>query len=461
MPLPDELLHAISSPGGGRVSLILGAGCSVEWPTNIPLASVLSREVHRRLVLNGILQEGDCENPGDLSLVADAVFAKRNSQRVVVEHMLSTFDLRLATPNEGYRIAAALLCERAISSIVTLNFDLALSTALADLGAGSIVRVIERPEDLNDQGLVNIYYLHRNAHSADAELWVLRTAALEVEWRDQWESIIATRVLTTPVVVFIGLGTPIAVLVESSRLILTALPAVTSIYQVDPGPRNESRFFQQSGLQPSHYIPLGWGAFMQALSERLVMEHRDQLAAASRLKVQEDGLHAEDITELLQQWTNLGLVVQGMLRAKWLLHSKPYEPVSQDAMSLIADLLLATVMIARISGSVPVITEDGGVEFRKNDRTVAGYMLVSGRGHRGTSAIEAQMKIKLRSYLGRFNPNGIIVGGTSDLRALPSPPDDIARGNASENSVIGSADLPIYHITQLRDAPDRISEVVP
>jgi hypothetical protein len=461
MPLPEELLHAISSPGGGRVSLILGAGCSVEAPTNIPVAKELSREVHRRLVLNEILQDGDCENPEDLSLVADAVFAKRKSQRVVVEHLLSTFDLKLATPNDGYRIAAALLCERAISSIVTLNFDLALSTALADLGAGSIVRVIECPEDLQDQGLVNIYYLHRNAHSADPELWVLRTAALEGEWRDQWEPIIATRVLTAPVVVFVGLGTPIAVLIESSRLILRALPAVTSIYQVDPSPREESRFFQQSGLQPSHYIPLGWGAFMRALSNRLVTEYRDQLAEASRRKVHDDQLPEEDITDLLHQLTALSFVNQGMLRANWLLHRKPYEPVSEDAIALIADLLLGTAMIARISGSAPVIIADGIVEFRRNGRTVAGYFLVSGRGHRGTSAIEVLVKVKLRAYAGRFNPNGIIVGGTADLRPLPTPPDDIARGNSSANDVIGSVDLPIYHIAQLRNAPDRIREVVP
>lgn len=461
MPLPDELLLAISSPGGGRVALILGAGCSVEFPTSIPVAREVSLEIHRRLVADGVLQGGDCANPEDLSLVADEVFARRGSQRAVVERLLSTYDLKLASANDGYLIAAAMLCEGAVSSIVTLNFDLGLSDALAYLGAGAVVGVIERPEDLATQKLINVYYLHRNANSPDPELWVLRTAALQVEWQTQWEPIIATSVLTAPVVVFAGLGTPIAVLIESSRLLRNALPAVTEIYQVDPAERAESRFFQESGLEPSHYIPLGWGEFMDQLSQRLVVEYRDQLREASRRKVQEDELPAEDIAELLNQLTILGLVKQGILRGNLLLHNKRYQAARADALGLIADLLLATAMIARISGSVAFIVENGIIEFRRGDRTVAGYILVSGRGHRGRSAIEAEVNHRRRSYAGRFPPSGILVGGTSEFIQLPTPPDDIARGDLATDDLIGSLGLPMYHIDGLRAAPNRINEVVP
>lgn len=64
MALPPELLQAVSSPGGGKVALVLGAGCSVEPPTNIPVSSVCSTEIHRLLVADGILQKGDCADPG-------------------------------------------------------------------------------------------------------------------------------------------------------------------------------------------------------------------------------------------------------------------------------------------------------------------------------------------------------------------------------------------------------------
>lgn len=460
MPLPDELLHAISSPGGGRVALILGAGCSVEAPTNIPVARTISLEIHRLLVNDGVLRNGDCAIPEDLSLVTDEVFARTGSQRAIVERFLSQYNLKLAPANEGYLIAAAMLCEGAIASIVTLNFDLGLSTALSYLGAGS-VEVIERPEDLSKQKLINVYYLHRNANSADPELWVLRSAALQDEWRNQWERIITTKVLVAPIVVFIGLGSPIAVLLESSKLLFNALPDVTEIYQVDPSEQADSRFFQESGLDPSHYLQFGWGEFMNQLAERQVIEYRDQLLAASRRKVQEDELPAEDIGDILSQLTSLGLVKQGILRATWLLHNEPYRRVDPVALGLIADLLLAIAMIARNSGASSVIFENGTIEFLRDDRTVSAYIVVSGQGHRGRLAIAAQVLQRRRGYEGRHTPNGIIVGGTSDYVHLPTPPDDIARGNLSTNDVIGPVGLPMYHIDALRADPDRIREVVP
>jgi len=204
MALPPELLQAISTRGGGKIALVLGAGCSVEAPTGIPISRICSNEIHRRLIDDGVLNEGDCSNPDDLSAVADAVFIKRNSQRDVVERLRDTYDLKLATPNQGYLIAAALLREGALSSVVTLNYDLALSAALSALGAGTTIGVIERPEDLSQQKAFNVYYLHRNANAADMESWVLRTAALNVEWKGHWEQIIATRVLAAPFVVFAG-----------------------------------------------------------------------------------------------------------------------------------------------------------------------------------------------------------------------------------------------------------------
>jgi hypothetical protein len=134
-------------------------------------------EVHRRLLADGILQNGECEDSNDLSLVADAVFIKRNSQRDVVERLREQYDLKLATPNDGYLIAAAMLCEGAISSVVTLNFDLAISNALSELGAGLIVGVIDCPDELPRQKNINVYYLHRNVNAVDPESWVLRTPA--------------------------------------------------------------------------------------------------------------------------------------------------------------------------------------------------------------------------------------------------------------------------------------------
>jgi len=185
MALPSDLLQAVSARGGGKIALVLGAGCSVEAPTSVPVATECSINIHRRLLADGVLENGDCSDPSDLSVVADAVFAKKHQQRDVVERLREQYDLKLATPNDGYLITAAMLCERAISSVVTLNFDLALSNALSEIGAGNIVGVIGCPDDLPQQKAINVYYLHRNAN-ADPESWVLRTASLQEEWKGHW-----------------------------------------------------------------------------------------------------------------------------------------------------------------------------------------------------------------------------------------------------------------------------------
>ena len=208
MPLPQQLLQAVASPGGGRIALVLGAGCSMEPPTGLPSGSASAQELHRILVAVGVLIEGDCPDPSDLSQLADAVFAKTNSQRDLVERFLDRYNLKLAKANDGYLIAAAMLSERVISSIVTLNFDLALTDGLVTLEVGQDVAVIERPADLPRQGVVNVYYLHRNANAENPEDWVLRTSALQVEWANTWQPIVATRVLAAPVVIFAGLVSP-------------------------------------------------------------------------------------------------------------------------------------------------------------------------------------------------------------------------------------------------------------
>jgi hypothetical protein len=101
MALPAELLQAVSSPGGGKIALIVGAGCSVEAPTSVPVAEQCSIEVHRRLLADGVLQKGDCTDPADLSVVAEAVFAKKNSQRDVVERLRSSMTSSLRHPMMG------------------------------------------------------------------------------------------------------------------------------------------------------------------------------------------------------------------------------------------------------------------------------------------------------------------------------------------------------------------------
>jgi hypothetical protein len=208
MTLPHELLQAVSAPGGGQITFVVGAGCSFEAPTSLPLAGTCSQQCHDRLVANGVLAAGDCLLPENLSCLADAVFAKTGKQRLLVEQLSQHYELKAASPNEGHLLAAALLREGAIASVVTLNFDLALSAAIQQLGVGDVVGIVDGPEHLSNKRTFNLYYLHRNANAADPETWVLRSVTLDTDWKSKWEEVVAAMVLATPVVVFAGLGSP-------------------------------------------------------------------------------------------------------------------------------------------------------------------------------------------------------------------------------------------------------------
>lgn len=76
MPLPPALLAAVAAEGGGRIVLVVGAGCSFEDPTGLPLARQCAEEAHRRLTEDGIIPPGSCPDDSDLSAVADTVRAQ-------------------------------------------------------------------------------------------------------------------------------------------------------------------------------------------------------------------------------------------------------------------------------------------------------------------------------------------------------------------------------------------------
>jgi hypothetical protein len=90
---------------------------------------------------------------------------------------------------------------------------------------------------------------------------------------------------------------------------------------------------------------------MEQLGERLLREQLVRLDGAVRDKVRDDGLPNEDITGLVERLGALGLVKVGRLRARWFVQGRPYCPEEAGTLGLIADLLLALAMMARVSRS--------------------------------------------------------------------------------------------------------------
>ncbi len=437
MSLPIDLLQAVSAAGGGKLALVVGAGCSLEAPTSIPLAGQCSKECHDRLVADGVIADGDCTAPWDLSCLADAVVGQTGTQASLVRQLSENYGLKAATPNEGYLLAAALLAEGAITSIVTLNFDLAMSAAISHMGVGDIVAIIEGPEHFPLQRTNNIYYLHRSASAADPESWVLRTEALKEEWKGHWESVVANKALAAPVVVFAGLGSPASVLTESVALIKAAIPNA-KVYQVDPVDVSNSKFFAALGLEVRYYVQASWCDFMEALSQRLVVEHVQKLRAAVGAFATREGVLNEDITSLLSRLQEIGLREFGSLRAAWLLCEKPYHSDVANVRELIADLMLAAAMVARTTGTEAILFGDGVVEFRRDNRTISAFLLASGRGTYSAVAIESELVRRRRRLRGRSTrPTGAIIAGTRDTLAPVTPPVNVVVGDTSGSIISG------------------------
>ena len=459
MPIPPILLEALTNPQGGRVVLIIGAGTSVEPPTCLPLSDECALDAHRKLVADEVLPE-PCEDPNDLSSVADAVLQHTGSQWPLVTR-LPRAKFRNAEPNEGHLLAAAMLRERALSCVLTLNFDLAMSSALTNVGNRGEVSIISGPEDHGQLGVINLIYLHRNV-DADPEQWVIRTSALNEEWRGAWEEVIVTRVLASPVVVFVGLGSPAGVLIESTHRIRDALPASTLVLQVGPGRPEDSAFFDQLDLSTSSYLRLGWVEFMTELSERLVEEFRHDLERECENLILNERLDTENSSDLSVRIANLGLLKLGRIRARWTLDDSAYGIHNLVVATWMADLLLAIGLMERISGFRAHFFDDGVVEFRENGRIMASIVMAHGRGMHRWTFIDHKIRRserfwRSRSPKPRFALISGVLGGRQNRITLP---DNIIVEESEESISNAIYSLRLYTVDEIRQDTAIISRIL-
>jgi len=453
---PSDLLMNIATPAGGRVVLVVGAGCSSEPPTNLPSSKELSQEAYRQLIADGVIAEGDCTDPSDLSCLADAVIQKKESQAELVQR-LRPERFRNAPPNEGHRLAAALLCEGKLAAVLTLNFDLSLSHALADVGAGELVSVIAKPEDGSKLGPSNIIYLHRNV-DADPEDWVLSSSSVGSNW-EKWQDVITNRVLATPITVFVGLGTRVGVLIATTQRIRDALPpGATKTFQVDPDPRDTSVYARELNLSEGAYIQMGWIDFMRRLAFRLLEEHHAELKEACRELQQNEGLNPEDVSGICAGLEAGGLMRLGRLRARWMLFDNNYARREDLAVPMIADLLLGAALVERTTHSECVLGDDGVGEYRTGDRTLGAIVFASGRGSRGWTTLEAEITRNAYHWEHRNpRPHWAIVAGVNGLPGAVAAPKSIVSQDDEESILSGWDRFEMISVQQLRDDPQLAS----
>ena len=432
MPVPPAILGAASDATGGKWVLVIGAGCSVEPPTSLPASATCAEEAHRRLRTDGSLSQ-DCANPLDLSCVADAVFEETGYQTSLVERLpLQSF--RSASPNRGHYIAAALLIERSLAGVVTLNFDLAMSTALASLGSDDAVAIVTGPDDIRSLGNLNLVYLHRNA-DAPPEEWVLRSTHLDQVWHDRWEAVIVTRILVSPVVVFVGIGSPAEVLTSTVRRIREALPPTgVHVHHVDPAPFAGHPFATALQLSEANYHQSGWCDFMANIGSRVLSEHAFLFQQACVNLSNERNYQNYNLQDLITKIECLDLHTFGRIRARWLLHNKDYAPFRAFDTQLVADLLLTVSFLASVLAASIRLRDDGAIELRRQDHLIAVVGLASGRGVRTLPAVEAVLADQTnRTRWHEPAPGRILVTGHVQNGRSPTAPLSIVNETAEDD----------------------------
>jgi hypothetical protein len=448
--LPPHLLQAVADRSG-RIALIVGAGCSLEPPTNLALSSDYALHVHDALIADNVLTDGECSDPTDLSLLASIVYEKVGSQEAVVTR-LPRGELRDAQANDGYLIAAALLLEGAVAAVLTLNFDLAMSDALGIVSAAESVSVIAEPESVSDLGARVVVYLHRNANEANEEKWVLRAEVIDDAWKGEWEEVIAQRVLSSPVVVFAGLGSPAAVLTESVKWIRGSLKNdAHKAYVVDPS--DNSPFKDALALPEEAHIQMTWCTFMRCLADRLTIEQGGALAEACRVLCSENGWSDEvdGIDDLCRLFFGQGLLGSGQQRATWLLHDRKYLSDGEHVCGLVAYLLLGLGLAQRRCDVTLNIRHDGVVEMRR-DGTIAGSCLpVSAEGTKHWTAMEPKIREALSNFSIYEQPTAVLLGSLQGtLPEEVTPPPDIVFDDSAEDIVAPSSGPAYISVDSLR-----------
>ncbi len=458
LALPPELLAAISAPAGGRVTLVIGAGASFESPTAIPLAGRCSEDAYRRLVADEILEADRCKKPWDLTAVADAVHEATGGQAALVERLpLSKF--RKAEPNSGYLLAAALLREGAIASVLSLNFDRAMENALMAVGAADDVVVIRGPEDGATFGSNNVVYLHRTVDHLPDE-WILRSDSLTTAWSDAWEEAVTQRTLTTQFVVFAGLGSEAKVLTETAKKLKTMLGHSVSAIQVDPTPFGPSEFSAALEIAEDAYLEIGWCDFMARLGNRVLIEHiaalRKSFAAAEQDR---DGNF--ESADILRQLDAMGLVAVGGLRARWMLSPGPYETARNWLPTYVAQILLGLVSMASITDLDVVLCDDGVVEFWSSGELISSWGVVCSAGRWKWGSVEARVQEYPSRWRNRRVPvENVMVSGAAGVPSREmTPPQSIVGSSDPAHIIPDSTTMSFHSFEQLDSDEDRLREV--
>ena len=458
LPIPHWLLDAAANCNDQLV-MIIGAGCSKERPTSLPLASECAEEVYRKLTEDNVLAMDENLDSSDLSLVAQLAHEATGSNEALVKRLRPQKFVN-ARPNRGHRLAIALMLEGAVRDIVTLNFDLALSSAVSDIaGSTDLVSSILGPEQHDRLATRNIIYLHRSAN-APYDDWILTADQLD-EWKDSWEEIVVNRVAPTPNVVFVGLGAPANVLTHSIKQIGEVLEGnKNKICYVNPTNLDNSPFATELNVGNENHVKAGWCEFLEHLSDRVKRERLNSLINDVE-SVLEDFEHPKNAERIATALGEGDLLLLGQLCARALQDSTArYRPVVDTDKGLVATLLAALETVAAEIEAPIMFSSDGVVriQLEENGANIT-ILLGSGCGRRRFSAVAEEMLNECGSQ--HTGMTILLIGSCIDGKDPNSKLPGSLVGEDSPESLVGSAlQTRLIDCTDLLQNPSLIDEAI-
>jgi len=470
MAIPASLLSAIATAGGGQVALFVGAGCSKEDPTGLPLAGECAMEAHRQLVDNNVLAEDECAEPWDLSALADLVKSKNGDKQAELVKCLPYKRFKNATANEGHLIATALLLEGAITNIITLNYDSALSDALNTLGVEDEISIVNGPDQHAHLGRSNVIYLHRSVDN-DFEEWILTSEALEEAWKDAWEETIVRSVITAPVSVFAGMGSSCGVLRHSTKKIRQAVGESAQLFVANPGDASESKFAVELSVKSENYVPLKWVDFMRQLGARFHKEVVANLKATCLGFAKREGFvdpvngkPLDDIEELTKRVHDLGILGFGAFRGSILLDCRQFPKIENGHVYSIAGLLLAVGCIERLSNAVGRFGKDGHVVFSVDGRRDVPVLLIDG-STRNLSWLTLENEMRqhedaMSHSFGKKSRRVVAIGVTGTRPENATPPNSIIGVFDDDDILDGDYSFQCWDVVQIREDAGSIERLL-
>lgn len=454
--IPAGLTGALTSGPGGTIALVVGAGCSIDQPTGLRTAGDYSAMAYRRLVDAGVIEDGCCD-PRDLGALADAVFAATNSQKALVDILQP--ELANATPNEGHKIAAALLAEQIVGLILTLNFDRAFDSAIATVARGERIAIVHSVEDIRGRTRFGVVYLHGDVE-ASPEKWILRKAQIDASWEDTWQKHIVVDLAMTPNVVFAGLGSSTPVISDTVLKVSEALPAGKNIYQVDVGDIAHNQLAQELKINADDYVTACWTGFMRKVGESVAREFLHKISERHPVFCTENQSSVEDLTMTLSALPQ-DILLLGKVWASWFFDKSEYKSFRTTNLDHLVDVVRTIAIALRIAEADACVMVEDGMELRKNGKMLLRVFSCSGAGAAYWAKVEAEMRSRLERFRRRDSTTPIVYLVTGvDMSQATSVPESIVPKASRDDLTSSPSDFSYFTPQMLQADPKSLLGMV-